>query len=126
MSKAQPTPRPWRQGRTLLTAQTRTWNGKQWRENETFEGLQVFANFRDEDQGRGRILVCRCERVEDARYIAQLPNIVSRLKEALKAARDHLEYCGYGDRWERECAYDRGLPDLINQAIEQAEKEVGL
>ena len=25
-------------------------------------------------------------------------------KKLLKEAYDHLEYCGYGDSWERECS----------------------
>ena len=26
------------------------------------------------------------------------------LKELLRKAIDHLDYCGYGDEWERECS----------------------
>jgi hypothetical protein len=40
---------------------------------------------------------------------------------ALRAALQHLEYCGYGDSWERELAYNAGLPKLIEQAIKVAE-----
>ncbi len=39
------------------------------------------------------------------------------LTVALEAARDHLEYCGYGDSWERECARDSGLSKQIEDAI---------
>lgn len=38
------------------------------------------------------------------------------LVEALEAARNHLDYCGYGDSWEREYAED--LPDKIENALE--------
>jgi len=32
------------------------------------------------------------------------------LRTALQAASDHLNYCGYGDEWERECAVEAELP----------------
>ena len=28
--------------------------------------------------------------------------IIQDLVNALKASKDHLEYCGYGDSWERQ------------------------
>lgn len=40
------------------------------------------------------------------------------LREALKAAIDHLEYCGYGDSWERECAEESGLPNKLSKAMD--------
>ena len=48
------------------------------------------------------------------------------LLEALLAAQEHLEYCGYGDSWERECAMQKddktgmNLPELIEAAIAAA------
>ena len=39
------------------------------------------------------------------------------LREALRAAEQHLEYCGYGDRWERECARSAKLPEQIVDAL---------
>jgi len=41
------------------------------------------------------------------------------LREALVAAKDHLEYCGYGDNWERECAEAQGLEKKIEAALEE-------
>lgn len=41
--------------------------------------------------------------------------IIYKLHDALQAAKDHLEYCGYGDSWERECA--EGLSDQIEEAL---------
>lgn len=35
----------------------------------------------------------------------------------LAEARDHLEYCGYGDRWERECAREAELPQRLDAYI---------
>jgi len=31
---------------------------------------------------------------------------LNKIKRLLKAAYDHLEYCGWGDAWERECSED--------------------
>lgn len=46
--------------------------------------------------------------------------VVLMLFEALQEAHDHLEYCGYGDSWERECARDSGLPEKIEEALTAA------
>ena len=43
------------------------------------------------------------------------------LLEALKSAQAHLEYCGYGDKWERECAREDKLSERISKAIAKAE-----
>ena len=45
------------------------------------------------------------------------------LLEALEAARDHLDFCGYGDGWERECAREQKLEEKIETAIKQAKGE---
>lgn len=39
------------------------------------------------------------------------------LKAALLAAQQHLEYCGYGDKWERECAQEAKLAEQIENAL---------
>lgn len=39
------------------------------------------------------------------------------LYEALQAAQCHLEYCGYGDSWERECASEQKLEQKIQNAL---------
>ncbi len=43
---------------------------------------------------------------------------IEKLMKALEAAQYHLEYCGYGDKWERECA--EGLPEQIDEALREA------
>lgn len=49
--------------------------------------------------------------------------LISDLLAALKKARDHLEYCGYGDSYERSAAVAAKLPELIDAAIAKAESE---
>lgn len=48
--------------------------------------------------------------------------LIKQLTEALKAASDHLDYCGYGDKWERECAYEEKLPGQIEAALKASEE----
>ena len=55
--------------------------------------------------------------------VSKLTPLETQLLEALRAASEHLDYCGYGDKWERECAKAAGLEKQINAAIEAAEKE---
>lgn len=50
------------------------------------------------------------------------PDLIRKcLLEALVEAEHHLEYCGYGDSYERECADDNGLAKKTRSAIEAAE-----
>ena len=48
--------------------------------------------------------------------------LLKEVIEALQEANDHLEYCGYGDSWERECAIDGGLDKKIEAALEKGNK----
>ena len=43
------------------------------------------------------------------------------LREALEAAEQHLDYCGYGDQWERICARLEKLPEKIRAALQMGE-----
>lgn len=49
-------------------------------------------------------------------------NIINTLGDVLQMAYDHLEYCGYGDSWERECADSQMLSTRIESALELFEK----
>lgn len=50
--------------------------------------------------------------------------LIKLLGKALKLANEHLDYCGYGDSWERECAVDEGLPEKIEKAVNQYEEYI--
>ena len=48
---------------------------------------------------------------------AETDELVKKLGEALKDASEHLDYCGYGDSWERECAVHQELPKRVDEAV---------
>lgn len=58
---------------------------------------------------------------EKERYIsaalAKLNPLERQLFDALTDASSHLEYCGYGDKWERECAREQKLEEKIIAAL---------
>lgn len=41
------------------------------------------------------------------------------LLQALIKAKDHLEWTGYGDNYERECANGQNLPSYLEYIIEK-------
>ena len=49
---------------------------------------------------------------------ATLRLVISVLKES----QEHHEFCGWGDRYERECALNSGLDEKIDEAIKRGEK----
>jgi thioredoxin-related protein len=49
-----------------------------------------------------------------------LERINRELLKALLLAQEHLEYCGYGDTWEREVASAKRLRERIDKAISNA------
>lgn len=50
--------------------------------------------------------------------------IIALLLDALTEAQSHLDYCGYGDNWERECADAKKLPKQIDDAVEAGNSHV--
>jgi len=46
------------------------------------------------------------------------------LLAALETAHRHLEWCGYGDSYERECARDSGIPEQLETALAAARPPV--
>ena len=44
---------------------------------------------------------------------------IKLLRDALDLAWKHLDYCGYGDSWERECARSSKLDEKIADAMER-------
>lgn len=59
-----------------------------------------------------RATVINCE------YFTWLELRVEQLKEALECAEEHLDYCGWGDSYERECARNEKLPEKVREALE--------
>lgn len=50
--------------------------------------------------------------------------LIKTLGDALLAAKEHLDYCGYGDPYERECAVHDKLPEQVDLAAGQYERFV--
>jgi hypothetical protein len=47
--------------------------------------------------------------------------LIEQLTNALREAVGHLDYCGWGDRWERECAHASRLPEQLEAAVRAGE-----
>jgi hypothetical protein len=47
-------------------------------------------------------------------------SLEQELAEVLQAAREHLEWTGYGDAWERSCARFHKLEQRIEDALSRA------
>jgi hypothetical protein len=58
--------------------------------------------------------------IRAAAELRHLHEVNAELLAALEAASEHLDYVGYGDSWERECAHDARLPEQISEAITKA------
>lgn len=56
------------------------------------------------------------------KQIAKLEKVYTyqQIVELLAECIDHLEYCGYGDSWEREGATDSGLIERVMKFLEVA------
>ncbi len=48
---------------------------------------------------------------------------IKELLDLLKEAKNHLEYCNYGDKWERECAFESGLAKRLILVIDKYENQ---
>jgi len=51
--------------------------------------------------------------------------MIEELIDVLEEAEAHLDYCGYGDSWERECAVSSKLPEKITSTLSKAKKLLG-
>ena len=79
------------------------------------------AKLMDAEQARTVYLdVMHCEAAAELRRLHEMNQ---ELLEALQQAEDHLEYTGWGDSWERECAREAKLPELISAAIAKAKDQ---
>lgn len=48
--------------------------------------------------------------------------IAVKLRDALSDAVEHLDYCGYGDKWERECADHAKLPEKLTRVLDETKE----
>jgi len=69
------------------------------------------VNYPGSDPDRSDMQLDDCE---DTQKIDNIPT--EKLKVLLKQAYDHLEYCNWGDIWERECS--EGLRAELNDYFE--------
>lgn len=104
--------------------------GRQWLDayQETVD--QKSRAGRDMERIYGKALIANLVRVVDTlRLEPTWPRAnhaaLDALAQALKAAQAHLEYCGYGDSWERECAKAVGLEQKIADALSAYEVAKG-
>ena len=42
---------------------------------------------------------------------------LQHILHTMKEVNDHLDYCGWGDSWERECATAQKLPEKWEKAL---------
>jgi hypothetical protein len=50
--------------------------------------------------------------------------LIQQLVDALSVANYHLDYCNWGDSWERECAREAKSPEQLEAALKAA-KDAG-
>ena len=56
-----------------------------------------------------------------------MDDLMKTLKEVVEIAealRDHLDYCGWGDSWERECAEADNLSGRADAAITKGQAAI--
>lgn len=85
------TPGPFQQGRLLNTRVTLRWSEEQRADADALERRLVFSGFHSEDQGRGRVLVATCGRLEDAAFICLACNSYDSDQAKIKALVEALE-----------------------------------
>lgn len=56
--------------------------------------------------------------------MSKAEKLIVMLVEGLEEASDCLDYCGYGDSWERECAYHNGSPEKIEAALKAGQEYI--
>ncbi len=54
-------------------------------------------------------------------YLARA-KVARKLHKTLQMASDHLDFCCYGDEYERECAETQGLEKKIGAALRAAKE----
>ena len=54
----------------------------------------------------------------------EIADTISTLYKALDEAKDHLDFCGYGDSYERECAQESNLERTIDAALKKTSDHI--
>lgn len=72
-------------------------------------------------RGKACLIGTACLQAEETESNARLMAAAPDLLDALEAASAHLDYCGYGDEWERDGS--EVLAAQIQAAIAKAEEE---
>lgn len=82
------TPGPWRRGYLLDTPATMKWTEKDRLSAQLKERFEIYAYFREEDQGRSRRLICTVQNIgldsqdENASLIEAAPEMLGALQKA--------------------------------------------
>ena len=56
-------------------------------------------------------------RFKPTRWFTILTDLEAELLDVLELAQTHLEYCGYGDKWEREVADGQQVAQQIDYVL---------
>lgn len=81
---------PYSQGVTLVTRQTIRWSKEQIKNNDIHEQRLVFSSFSSLDEGKGRILVAKCEKAEDAAFIVMACNAYESSQQKIAAQAEKI------------------------------------
>ncbi len=83
-----------------------------WYWSELPENYEI----RDKPASEAHVLTM-ARALEAEKQLAAKDAVIAKLEDALYAASRHLNYCGWGDSWERECADEQGIPEQVEQAL---------
>jgi hypothetical protein len=80
-----------RQGKVLLTSQTKRWSKEEWDRAEEQEKKMLFYNFSGKDHGRGREVVYVAKTKEEARQVLKTHNENIAIDILFNAFRNNLK-----------------------------------
>ncbi len=122
MSKGKHTKLPWKIG---VTSDNRTVVSSGM--GKAFIGIVADVevdHWKESRRGDKDVDAVREEINANGAFIVKAVNSHDQLVKALKLAQSQLEYCGYGDAWERECAEEADVEGKIDEALKAAGEEM--